>query len=66
MKRVWAAVHGTDDLLVSYDGASLYRPWGLDAAWRAPAMNLHVDVRHHTDPATKAPIPDGCARADLR
>lgn len=33
VRKVWEMIHRTDDLLVSFDGASLYRPWGIDPEW---------------------------------
>lgn len=53
VKQVWELACHTDDLLVSFDGCSLYRPWGLNEAWNANAMGLHTDRRNH------AGIPDG-------
>ena len=28
----------TKELLVSFDGASLYRPWGIESSWRQQAV----------------------------
>jgi hypothetical protein len=53
VRKVWEIAHRTDELLVSFDGASLYRPWGLQPDWNVPAMGLHVDRRNHDG------IPDG-------
>lgn len=33
VRRVWEMIHKTEDLLVSFDGASLYRPWGINPEW---------------------------------
>ena len=44
VKRVWELVCGTDELLVSFDGSCLYRPWGLNEEWNAVhTLGLHVD-----------------------
>ena len=53
VRKVWELAHHTDELLVSYDGASIYRPWGINPEWNVPAMGLHTDQRHHDG------IPDG-------
>lgn len=43
--RSFAAIWGTDDLLVSFDGMALWRPTTLDPAWKTNqgAAWLHVD-----------------------
>lgn len=33
VRKVWEMIHKTDQLLVSFDGASLYRPWGINPEW---------------------------------
>ena len=57
-KRVWARIHGTDDLIVSFDGQTTYRPWGHDPDWRGSAQPLHTDGK---DAETGVPngIPQG-------
>ena len=34
LKDVWATLLGTDDLIVSFDGCCLFRPWGIEPSWR--------------------------------
>lgn len=53
VRKVWEMIHRTEELLVSFDGASLYRPWGINPEWNVPAMGLHTDRRMHDG------IPDG-------
>ncbi|MFP6806112.1 MAG: phytanoyl-CoA dioxygenase family protein [Pseudomonadales bacterium] len=45
VKQSFAAIWGTDDLLVSFDGVSLWRPWSRDPAWRTGLGGswLHID-----------------------
>lgn len=45
VKRAFAGVWGTDDLLTSFDGMSLFRPWRLNPEWRTnpSASWLHID-----------------------
>jgi len=45
--KAWHLWYRTEDLLVSFDGASLYLPWGLNPEWNTPAMGLHTDQRNH-------------------
>lgn len=45
IKESFAAIWGTDDLLVSYDGMAIWRPTSLDPSWKTNqgAAWLHVD-----------------------
>ena len=45
VKKSFAAVWNTDDLLVSFDGVSLWRPWSKNAAWKTGLGGtwLHID-----------------------
>ena len=45
VKAAFAQVWDTDDLLVSFDGVTLWRPWNHNAAWRTDEGNswLHID-----------------------
>jgi hypothetical protein len=45
VKEVFAALHGTDELLASFDGMSLFRPSGLDPEWGQTTMGFHTDRR---------------------
>jgi hypothetical protein len=50
-----ADLYGTDDLICSFDGLVLCRPWGLDPSWRVKANGLHLDgstVRMARNPTT--------------
>lgn len=43
VKKAFAAVWGTDDLLVSFDGMCLWRPWHIRPEWKTRGGWLHVD-----------------------
>lgn len=45
VKKSFAALWGTDDLLVSFDGVSLWRPWSVDPSWKTNLGSswLHID-----------------------
>ena len=45
VKDSFAAVWGTDDLLVSFDGVTVWRPWTRNPSWRTNAGPswLHID-----------------------
>eukprot|EP01052_Picozoa_sp_SAG31_P025270 SAG31_NODE_2206_length_6194_cov_3.730763_2_plen_155_part_00 len=47
VKKVWEVACRTDDLLVSFDGAALAKPWGIEPSWRTRAMGFHTDRRNH-------------------
>ena len=50
-----ADLYGTEDLICSFDGLVLCRPWGLDPSWRVKANGLHLDgstVRMARNPTT--------------
>eukprot|EP01046_Picozoa_sp_COSAG06_P068433 COSAG06_NODE_18195_length_899_cov_0.996250_1_plen_251_part_10 len=52
VKRAFVAVWGTEDLLVSFDGMALWRPWQLEPRWRTTAGEswLHIDQHPITRP----------------
>jgi hypothetical protein len=45
IKKSFASVWDDDDLLVSFDGVSLWRPWGRNPAWRTKQASswFHID-----------------------
>ena len=45
VQQCFAQVWGTDELLVSFDGVSVWRPWGQQDHWRTNDGNswLHID-----------------------
>ena len=43
VKAAFAAIHGTDDLEVSFAGVALMRPWALEPAWQTESGWLHLD-----------------------
>ena len=52
VKQTFAAVWDTDDLLVSFDGMALWRPWKLNPAWKTNRGGswLHIDQHPITRP----------------
>jgi len=55
VKQAFAGVWGTDDLLTSFDGMSIFRPWKLNPAWRTnpSASWLHIDQHPIYSPGFK-------------
>jgi hypothetical protein len=57
VKQAWATIYGTEDLITSYDGMSLFRPWTVEPSWRTDGPWYHTDQSpfpppdHTTDPA---------------
>ena len=43
LRDAFAAVLGTDDLEVSFDGLSLFRPWSIDPKWATESGWFHHD-----------------------
>jgi hypothetical protein len=45
VKQAFASIWNTDDLLVSFDGVSLWRPWHLNDSWKTNVGGswLHID-----------------------
>jgi len=45
VKKSFAAIWGTDDLLVSFDGMALWRPWAIEPKWKTNRGGswLHID-----------------------
>jgi hypothetical protein len=59
LKQLWASIYGTDDLVCSFDGLVLCRPWGVDPSWRVKANGLHLDggtARFGLHPVSGAPM----------
>ena len=46
VRKVWEQLHDTEDVIVSFDGANIQRPWGLNPEWRGGAGTLHYDRRN--------------------
>ena len=45
VKASFAAIWDTDDLLTSFDGVSIWRPWGVNRTWRTEFGSswMHID-----------------------
>ena len=59
LKQLWASIYDTDDLICSFDGLVLCRPWGVDPSWRVKANGLHLDggtARFGLHPMTGEPM----------
>jgi hypothetical protein len=52
VKTAFAGVWNTDELLVSFDGMALWRPWALNPAWKTNRGGswLHIDQHPITRP----------------
>jgi hypothetical protein len=52
LKKSFAAIWDTDELLVSFDGMALWRPWALIPAWKTNRGGswLHIDQHPITRP----------------
>jgi len=47
LRKVFACLWGTEDLVVSFDGAGVFRPYGHDPEWKTTKRNwYHVDQAH--------------------
>ena len=46
VRKVWEAMYDTDEVIVSFDGANIQKPWGLNAEWRSGAGRMHTDRRN--------------------
>ena len=60
VRKVWEQLHDTEEVIVSFDGANIQRPWGLNPEWRGGAGTLHYDRRNREG------VPDGyseCSRS---
>jgi hypothetical protein len=46
MLRAWATLCGCveNELIVSYDGMSLFRPWTVEESWRSVGPWYHTDM----------------------
>lgn len=56
LKRMWASIYGTNDLIVSWDGFNVVRPWKHDPTWRVTAQGPHIDgVRQMQTPDGRRP-----------
>ena len=44
VRQVWETIYGGEkELLVSYDGMSLFRPWTVEPSWRTDGPWYHTD-----------------------
>jgi hypothetical protein len=52
VKKSFAAIWDTDELLVSFDGMALWRPWAINPAWKTNRGGswLHIDQHPITRP----------------
>ncbi len=52
LKKAFAAVWDTDELLVSFDGMALWRPWAINPKWKTNRGGswLHIDQHPITRP----------------
>jgi ectoine hydroxylase-related dioxygenase (phytanoyl-CoA dioxygenase family) len=46
VKKAFAAIWKTTDLLVSFDGGNMFRPWKYDSSWVTQGGWFHVDQNH--------------------
>jgi len=47
VKEAFASIWGTDALVSSFDGASVFRPYGIDKSWKLKKQHwYHVDQAH--------------------
>jgi len=43
LRKAFGLIFGTDDLVSSFDGAGVFRPYGHDPSWRSRSTWYHVD-----------------------
>lgn len=50
VKETFASIWGTDDLITSFDGVNVFRPWKKEKSWRTKGSWWHVDQNaYHED-----------------
>jgi hypothetical protein len=65
LRKAWEGIYGTEDLIVSFDGLNVVRPWSKDPTWRVTAQGPHIDgVRQMPASNAGARLPDGEAAFD--
>ena len=47
VKKAFAKVWATDDLLTSFDGVSLWRPWNIDPSWKTQSGQAWFHIDQH-------------------
>mmetsp|Transcript_5027 Transcript_5027/g.6388 ORF Transcript_5027/g.6388 Transcript_5027/m.6388 type:complete len:341 (-) Transcript_5027:328-1350(-) len=47
IKSAFAAIWETDDLIVSFDGGNMFRPWKYNPSWLTTGGWFHVDQNHY-------------------
>ena len=47
VKKAFAKVWGTNDLLTSFDGVSLWRPWNIDPSWKTQSGQAWFHIDQH-------------------
>jgi hypothetical protein len=52
VKKAFAKIWGTDELLTSFDGVSLWRPWNINPSWKTESGQswFHIDQHPITRP----------------
>jgi hypothetical protein len=52
VKKAFAKIWGTDELLTSFDGVSLWRPWNINPTWKTESGQswFHIDQHPITRP----------------
>jgi len=50
VKKVFSEIWGTSDLLVSFDGCGVFRPWRFKSSWKTNGGWYHVDQNATTKP----------------
>ena len=53
LRKMWSGIYGTDELIVSFDGLNLVRPWKLDPTWRVTAQVNSYSLLCCADSAAK-------------
>ncbi len=43
VRRAWATAWETEDLLVAFNTAYVWRPYGIDPSWKPPGLSYHID-----------------------
>ena len=43
VQQAFGTIWGTNELLTSFDGMCLFRPWDIEASWKTKSGWFHVD-----------------------
>jgi hypothetical protein len=57
IRDAWATAWQTDELLVAFNTAYIWRPYGLDPLWKPPGLGYHIDRQPFPRPGLSVATP---------